>query len=267
MKVIKKSKEINLLFNSSKKFGFVPTMGSLHDGHKSLIKRSIKENDQTIVSIFINPKQFNNKQDLKNYPKDINKDLAICKKLGVNFVFLPTFAEVYNWKKTKNKFPKVENILENKFRRGHFKGVLLVIDKLFNIIKAKKVYLGKKDYQQIQVIKDYIKINKLNIKIIECKTIREKNGLAMSSRNSRLNNQDIMQAANIIKVLRNFKKKNMNMKIKKLQVSKILKDLNVKFDYVDVIKLKTFKKTNHINKDTNLFVAFYLSSVRLIDNF
>ena len=178
MRIIKKSKEINSVFNSIKKTGFVPTMGSLHKGHEYLIKKSIKQNHVTFVSIFLNPKQFNNKKDLEKYPKKLNDDIKICKKNKVDFLFIPSFKEVYSWK-TKKKISKIKNIMEEKYRKGHFNGVLKVIEKLIDIIPASRMYLGEKDFQQLKIIKDYFKINKIKTKIIKCKTIRDNNGLAL----------------------------------------------------------------------------------------
>ena len=132
MKIIKKSKEIHDLFKSFNNIGFVPTMGYLHKGHVSLIKQSLKENKNTIVSIFVNPKQFNNKKDLKKYPKSQNSDIKICKQLGVNYLFIPNYNEIYKWKTKKYKYPKIVNFMEHQFRKGHFKGVLMVIEKLLN---------------------------------------------------------------------------------------------------------------------------------------
>ena len=267
MKIIKKSKEINSFFNSREAFGFVPTMGFLHDGHASLIKKSVSQNKKTIVSIFVNPKQFNKKKDLIKYPRNTKRDMSICKKLGVDYVFMPTFNEIYKWKKTNKKIPKIKNILEDKFRKNHFKGVLAVIDKLFDIVKPKKVYLGKKDYQQIQVIKDYIKINNLKIKIIECNTIRAKNGIALSSRNFRLNETALNKTAKLIGEIKKFKKYNHNKKFVKRDVIKIFKDHKIKYDYVENINLKKFTFSKFIKKGSNFFIAFYVDNTRLIDNF
>ena len=134
MRIIKKSKQINSVFNSVKKTGFIPTMGSLHKGHEYLIKKSVKQNHVTFVSIFLNPKQFNNKKDLKKYPKKLNDDIKICKKNKVDYLFIPSFKEVYSWKTEKKIFPKIKKIMEAKYRKGHFIGVLKVIEKLIDII-------------------------------------------------------------------------------------------------------------------------------------
>ena len=215
MRIIKKSKEINSVFNSVKKTGFVPTMGSLHKGHEYLIKKSLKQNHVTFVSIFLNPKQFNSKRDLENYPKKLNDDIKICKKNRVDYLFIPSFKEVYSWKTKKKRFPKINNIMENKYRRGHFDGVIKVIDKLIDIIPASRMYLGEKDFQQIKVIKDFFKINKIKTKIIKCKTIRDKNGLALSSRNKLLNNNNLKKVAELVKFIKKIKLKNYSISCKK----------------------------------------------------
>jgi pantoate--beta-alanine ligase len=266
MKIIRKSKEINLLFKNIKKSGFVPTMGSLHKGHEYLIKKSITENKITVVSIFLNPKQFNNKNDLKKYPKKINDDIRICKKLKVNYLFIPSFNEIYSWKSKKRKYPKINKIMEHKYRKGHFKGVLQVIEKLTDIVPSSKMYLGEKDFQQLKIIKDFIFLNKIKTKIINCKTIRDSNGLALSSRNQLLNKANKKRAALIINFVKKIKKK-------KSKTNNILKDIKenfkknkIKYDYIENINLKTFKITDKINNQSRLFVAFYLGKVRLIDN-
>src|SRR5210317_1645743 len=151
MKIIKKSKEINLIIKNFKNTGFVPTMGSLHKGHESLIKKSKTQNKFTIVSIFLNTKKFNNKKDLKKYPKKIQNDIKICKNLKVDYLFLPSFKEVFTWKTKNKKYPKINNLMEQKFRKGHFRGVLQVIEKLLDILPARKIYLGEKDYQQLVI--------------------------------------------------------------------------------------------------------------------
>tara|TARA_A100001015_G_scaffold296460_1_gene376761 strand:+ start:5444 stop:6247 length:804 start_codon:yes stop_codon:yes gene_type:complete len=266
MRIIKKSKEINSLFNSIRRTGFVPTMGSLHKGHESLIKKSIKQNNITFVSIFINPKQFTNKNDLINYPRRLNDDIKICKKLKVDYLFLPSFKEVYSWKMKMKKYPKIKSIMEHKYRKGHFNGVLKVIEKLSDIIPANKMYLGEKDFQQLKIIEDYFHLNKINTKIIKCKTIRDKNGLALSSRNKLLAKKDLLKAARIINFIKKniLKKKPLNDKIK--IVKKYLKDSKINFDYVKNINIKNFEIEKKKTKYSRFFIAFYIKNIRLIDN-
>merc|ERR1711966_371673 len=162
----------------------IPTMGGIHEGHLSLIKRSKKLCKKTLGSIFVNPKQFNNKKDFKTYPSNIEDDLKILRKIkGIDFVYIPKFKDIYNSKrKSIITIKKKDKILCAKFRKGHFEGVLDVMDRLTNLIKPNKIYMGKKDYQQLFLVKNYIE-KKYKTKIIGCKTIRSRNKLALSSRN------------------------------------------------------------------------------------
>ncbi len=266
MRIIKKSKEINFLFNSMKKTGFVPTMGSLHKGHEFLIKKSVKQNNVTFVSIFLNPKQFNNKSDLKKYPKKLSDDIKICKKNKVDYLFIPSFKEVYSWKVRKKKFPKINNIMEHKYRKSHFNGVLKVIEKLSDIIPAEKMYLGEKDFQQLKIIKDFFYINKIKTKIIKCKTIRNKYGVALSSRNKLLNQKGLLMAAKIINFIRKTKLKKYPILKKINSIKKFLKKNKVNFDYIQNIDLNKFKTSNKKSQNSRIFIAFYINKTRLIDN-
>ncbi|MEL0242091.1 MAG: pantoate--beta-alanine ligase [Pelagibacteraceae bacterium] len=266
MRIIKKSKEINSVFNSVKKTGFVPTMGSLHKGHEYLIKKSIKQNHVTFVSIFLNPKQFNSKKDLEKYPKKLIDDIKICKKNKVDFLFIPSFKEVYSWKTKKRRFPKIENVMEEKYRKGHFKGVLKVIEKLVDIIPASRMYLGEKDFQQLKIIKDYFNINKIKTKIIRCKTIRDNNGLALSSRNKLLNNKNLKKAAKVIRFIKKIKLKNNSLSHNKKAIKKFLKINKINFDYVEYINLKKFNVSKKQSYNMKIFIAFYINKIRLIDN-
>ena len=247
--------------------GFVPTMGSIHKGHLSLISKSNQMCKKTVVSIFVNPKQFNNKMDLKKYPKNLKEDVKICRKCKVNYLFLPSFKEVYSWKvQSKKKTPKIKNIMEHKYRKGHFKGVIKVIEKLSNIIPASKMYLGEKDFQQIKVITDYFDINKVKTKIVKCKTVRDKNGLALSSRNKLLKKENLKKAVNIVNFIKKIKLKNIHSNLKINIIRNYLKKNDVKFDYVQNINLKQFNISKNRTINTRIFFAFYLGTVRLIDN-
>ncbi len=266
MKIVKKSNEIKTILKKYQSYGFVPTMGALHEGHKSLIRKCKKQNKITVVSIFLNPKQFTNKEDLKKYPSNIKKDISICKSLKVDFLFIPSFKEVYSFKTKKLKYPIITNIMEAKYRPGHFIGVIKVIDKLVSIVPAKKMYLGEKDYQQIKVISDYLKINKKNIKIIKCNTIRYKSGLAISSRNKRLNNKGLFNASKIINFVKKFKKNNQNKIFNQKKLKNLLDSKKIKYDYIENINFKKFIRSNKISKNTKLFIAYYVNNIRLIDN-
>ena len=182
MKILLNKNDLNEALYSHSNLGFVPTMGSLHEGHISLIKKSMKQCKKTLVSIFINPTQFNNKNDYKTYPKNINQDIQILKKLRVNFVFIPTVKDIYKNKiNSKFKLKKSEKILCANKRKGHFEGVFEVMDRLLNLVKPKFLYLGEKDFQQQYLINKYLH-KKHKFKLIICKTIRH-NKMALSSRN------------------------------------------------------------------------------------
>ena len=251
--------------------GFIPTMGGIHDGHISLINRSKKLCKKTIVSIFVNPKQFNNKKDFKNYPKNIKNDLSILRKIkGIDFVYIPKFNEIYNYKrKSKILINKKDKILCAKFRKNHFEGVLDVMDRLTNLIKPNKIFMGKKDFQQFYLVKMFIE-KKYKTKIIPCKTVRDKNKLALSSRNFLLNKKELNKARGIAKTLFNLKKKLINKKnlYKILLREKYLMEnsFNIKIQYLELRNEKTLSISNKLNK-SKIFIAYYLNNVRLIDNF
>ncbi len=268
MIIVKKSNQINkYCINNQQKIGFVPTLGSLHKGHISLIKKAKKENKKCIVSIFLNPKQFNKKKDLLSYPNNIRKDIELCKKNHVDILFVPNYEQVYHWKNKKSKLPRIKNIMEHKYRKGHFQGVLKVMEKLLNIIKCEKLYLGEKDFQQLFIIRNFIKINKFKTKIVNCKTIRNKNMLAYSSRNVLLSKNNIIEAGNILNFMIKLKKKYKKFNIvKKIIISK-LKLKKIKYDYIENINITNFKTTNNLNKQSRIFIAFYMNKIRLIDNY
>ena len=261
------------LFKSLRPFndiGFVPTMGGIHKGHLSLINESNKLCKKTIVSIFVNPKQFNNKNDLKSYPRNIKKDLNILKKnKKIDFVYLPKFKDIYkNKNKTKVKISKKDKILCAKFRKGHFEDVLDVMNKLTKIVNPQKIFMGEKDFQQLYLVKKLLE-RKYKTKVIACKTIRDKNKVALSSRNFLLNKYDLKVAANIYKKLTNIKR---NIKNKKNILSFLIsqkKELKnkykIKIDYLELRNIKNFK-TSNIKNNSRLFIAYYLNNVRLIDN-
>tara|TARA_B100000965_G_C19472054_1_gene704575 strand:- start:249 stop:1058 length:810 start_codon:yes stop_codon:yes gene_type:complete len=269
MKILLNKDDLNEALQNVSNLGFVPTMGSLHKGHISLIKRSLKECSKTLVSIFVNPTQFNNKLDFKKYPRDNKKDLSILKKQRADFVFMPNIKEIYGLKKTsKVKFSKKNKILCAKYRKGHFEGVLEVMRRLTNIVKPYKIFMGEKDFQQFYLIKKYFR--KRNTKVISCRTIREKNKLAISSRNKLLSKKDLLKAGKIARNLISFKKNLSSKKNKKNLIDKKTKELKrlfkIKIEYLELRK-KTNLKLSINTKDSKLFIAYHLKKVRLIDNF
>ena len=170
-----------------KSVGLVPTMGALHDGHASLVKRSVKDNDVTVVSVFVNPTQFNDKNDLKNYPRTLDSDCALLESCGADYVFAPSVEEMYPIPDTRQfEFPPVSTVMEGKHRPGHFNGVCQVVSRLFYITRPDRAYFGEKDWQQIAVVKAMVRSLQLDVEIVECEIVRESDGLAMSSRNTLL---------------------------------------------------------------------------------
>ncbi len=250
--------------------GFVPTMGAIHKGHLSLINKSNQLCKKTIVSIFVNPKQFNHKRDLESYPRNIKKDLKTLKKnKKVDFVYLPKFNDIYKDKnKSKVKLHKKDKILCAKFRKGHFEGVLDVMDKLTKIVKPKKIFMGEKDFQQLYLVKKVLE-RKYKSKVIACKTIRDKNNVALSSRNFLLNKNNLNVAANIYKKLiiikKNINKKKNILDYLKSQKKELRNNYKIKIDYLELRNENNLKISSK-KKNSRLFIAYYLNNVRLIDN-
>ena len=262
----KLNKEVNFKAN----IGFVPTMGSLHKGHISLIKSSKEISKKTLVSIFINPSQFNKYSDLRDYPRNLKNDIAILKKLKVDYLLLPSEKEIYKKKKDKKiKINSKDKILCAKHRPGHFEGVLAVINRFLNEFKPKSIFFGEKDYQQLFLIKKFIK-RKHNIKVYSCLTVRDQNKVALSSRNILLNNNDIKKSSYIAGLLLKFKnelkknlsyKKNLNKIIYKLNKMK-----NIKVEYLEIRNKNNLSR--FYNKDNfKIFLAYYNKKIRLIDNY
>ena len=270
MKILINNSDLNEALKGVTNLGFVPTMGSIHKGHLSLIKKSKKITKKTIVSIFVNPRQFNNKKDYKNYPKNIKKDIKILKKIKVDYLYIPKIKSVFGKnKKQKIHISRNNKILCAKFRKGHFEGVLQVMDRLTYLIKPNKIFMGEKDYQQLLLVKNFIE-KKYKSKIISCKIIREKNNLALSSRNSLLNNQNFIVGNKIATNLIKFKKSLKNKKnLKNLIISKkyeLVKNFKIKVDYLELRKKKDLKYSNNFS-NSKLFIAYYIGDIRLIDNF
>ena len=270
MKILRTKHDLKEAINKIKNLGFVPTMGSLHNGHISLIKKSKLKCNKTLVSIYVNPKQFNNNKDFSKYPRNINRDLSILKKLKVNFAFVPSTKEIFKEKRIKKiVLRNKDKILCAKFRKGHFEGVLDIMERYIKLINPKYTFMGEKDFQQLFLVKKFIS-KKYKNKIFSCKTIRDKNFLAFSSRNYLLSKNELNKARQISKYLTKLKsslKKNNqahnNILIKKKELKK---KFNIKIDYLEIRNEKNL--TTFINnKKIRLFVAYYVNKVRLIDNF
>ena len=271
MKLVRQIIDLNKAIKDSQELGFVPTMGGLHEGHISLIKQSKKKCKQTLVSIFVNPKQFNSNRDYKSYPRNINKDLKILQKLKVDFVFLPNGNEIYKEKKIpKFKLNREQKILCAKYRKGHFEGVLDIMDRFIKLILPKFIFMGEKDFQQTFLIRKNFE-QKYKTKIVTCKTIRDLNNIALSTRNFLLKNDEIKIAGLIVKKLILLKSKiNRNRSISKSLINnfkkEIKKEVDIKIEYLEARNIINLK-SNIMHKKFKLFVAYYIDNIRLIDNF
>ena len=237
MKLFTNKKKLQREIKNINNISFVPTMGALHKGHESIIKKSVKTSRKTIVSIFVNPKQFENKKDFNNYPKN-NKDTNLLKKLKVSYLYKPSYSDIFKFK-TKNKIflDQFSKKLCGKYRRGHFKGVVDVVNRLLEIIMPKKILLGQKDFQQLVLIKKHIIKNKINTKVIPCKTIRDKDFVAYSSRLKRLKNNERFNLVKIINFLRAYKK---NLLLKKFNIDPALASSVFVTTITDVIGFLSF---------------------------
>jgi pantoate--beta-alanine ligase len=269
MKIILDSIELKKELGNNHNLGFVPTMGGIHEGHKYLISRSKKECNKTLVSIFVNPTQFDNKNDLKKYPRNIKKDLLILKRLKVDYVFIPKFNDIYSYKRRKKiRLKKKELILCAKFRKGHFEGVLDVMDRLTKLVHPNKIFMGEKDYQQYYLVKNFLK-KKHKTKVIKCKTFRSLDNVALSTRNLLLNKKDLKTAGKIISELIKFKKTviKVNLFNQYLDFKKkdLIKKYKIKIDYLEIRKIKDLKETRSFKK-SKIFISYYLNKIRLIDN-
>ena len=270
MKIIQNPIELKEILRKEKKsIGFVPTMGALHKGHLSLIKRAVSENDITVVSIFVNPTQFLPGEDFEKYPRKIEADKRLCEIAGVDYLFAPTSDDIYQDDEVLIKAPKIKGyILEGFNRPGHFDGVLQIVNKLLNIVKPTRAYFGKKDAQQLYLIEKMVKNFYLDVQIVPCDIVREDDGLAMSSRNVYLSPKDRQKALLISKSLKRASKLIMDGKrdVKELkdEMKKVLKDLDV--EYIEIVD-RDFNKIDKIEKNNSIIlVAAKVGGTRLIDN-
>jgi len=280
MEIIRKITKCKLIVNDLKKkgckIGFVPTMGFLHEGHLSLIRMAKKDCDRVFISIFINPTQFGPGEDFKNYPRDIRRDSSLAEKEGVDYMFYPTVKEMYGSDhKTVVEVKELGNIMCGKYRPGHFAGVTTVVLKLFNIVKAGKAYFGQKDYQQMIIIKRMVEDLNLDIEIVSGPTVREKDGLALSSRNKYLSAEERKNATILYECLILAKdmiekgEKDLE-KIKKIIMVKLKGNRFVKnIDYFEFRDPRTLEDRKRVNKDyKNILaaIALWIGKTRLIDN-
>ena len=264
---------LNKLKKKGNIIGFVPTMGALHNGHLSLIKKSISENNFTVVSIFVNPTQFDNPEDLLTYPSNIKNDISLLKSISNKIIlFNPDHEEIYSdgIKSQQFNFNGLDEHMEGKYRQNHFQGVATVVSKLLSIVEPYNVYFGEKDFQQLRIIENLVFEKKINTKVIRCETLRDSDGLALSSRNSKLSFSSKKMATNLFKAL-NFAKEKFNMldivEIEKKVIEQMTAHTEIKLDYfiiADEEKLEPSILKN--NQKYRAFIAAYISGVRLIDN-
>lgn len=278
MQVFHKIVELqNKLFEdrkNGKSVGLVPTMGALHEGHASLIKKSVKDNDVTVVSVFVNPTQFNDPKDLSSYPRDIEADCKLLEEVGADYVFTPSVEEMYPTPDTRHfEFPPISTVMEGAHRPGHFNGVCQVVSRLFYITRPDKAYFGEKDWQQIAVVKAMVRSLNLNVKIVECPIIRDTDGLARSSRNALLSADEREIAPNIFKALKESieysKKHNIN-ETHDYVVEKINSVNNLEVEYFEIVDGNTLQKVSDWNDSDYIVgcITVYCGKrpVRLIDH-
>ncbi|APZ45629.1 pantoate--beta-alanine ligase [Polaribacter reichenbachii] len=257
----------------NKTVGFVPTMGALHEGHLSLIKKAKKKNDLVVVSIFVNPTQFDNPEDLIKYPKTLSNDIKLLESVSCDVLFHPSVKEIYDQNIVSDKFDfdGLEHEMEGKFRDGHFNGVGTIVKTLFEIVEPDKAYFGQKDFQQLQIIKKMVKKNRINIKIKGCKIFREEDGLAMSSRNTRLTTEHRNAAPFIYKTLKKARKKfgtENALNITEWVENQFKNHPLLTLEYFTIAEEKTLKtiKNKESDKKYRAFIAVFAGDIRLIDN-
>jgi pantoate--beta-alanine ligase len=260
-------------FQLGKSIGFVPTMGALHAGHINLVERSKRENDLTIASIFVNPTQFNNPEDLKKYPRTLETDCALLSPAGCDVVFAPSAEEMYgSLPNLSFHFGSLETVMEGAFRPGHFNGVGIVVSKLFHIIQPQRAYFGLKDLQQVAVIRRLVYDLSFDLEIIPCETVRESDGLAMSSRNMRLTFAERQLAPQVFQTLQIAKNSLLEGESTFLAKEKAMNYLKkfpeFSIEYIEISDFDALQPIESINKNgkTAVCIAAFLGSVRLIDN-
>lgn len=272
-KSIKNLQEYISSFSADKTIGFVPTMGALHKGHLSLINNASSNNDFVVVSIFVNPTQFNKAEDLKKYPRTLEADISLLNEVKCDVVFAPTAAEIYADKVESSSFnfDGLEHLMEGEFRAGHFDGVGTIVKKLFEIVNPTNAYFGEKDFQQLQIIKKMVTKNKLNVNIIGCEIFREDDGLAMSSRNTLLTSEQRKVAPIIYKILKQVRER-----FETDSIDDCLNWVKNEFEKQPILELEYFQiadeetlkqaSSNNSKKNYRAFIAVFAGKIRLIDN-
>jgi pantoate--beta-alanine ligase len=265
---------LNSVIKTGKTLGYVPTMGALHQGHGALIKQSASENQVTVVSIFVNPTQFDNDSDLDKYPRTLENDVKLIQKIDPSIIiFAPNAVKIYdnNINSKSYSFDGLEFEMEGKHREGHFDGVGTILELFFNLIKPTNAYFGKKDFQQLQIVKKLVSNYNLNVNIIGCEIYRESSGLAMSSRNERLSKESKTEAAFIYKTLNQAKlhfHTKSAAKVEKWVAQQFAKNKHFNLEYVSIASVNTLKpvKRKSKNQQYRIFIAAFIDNIRLIDN-
>lgn len=277
MMVISTINEVRAIVNKWKSegltVGFVPTMGYLHEGHKSLVKKAYEENDKVVVSIFVNPIQFGPKEDLSTYPRDLERDKALCQSAGADIIFHPENEEMYH--KDFSTFVDMNGLTDElcgKSRLTHFRGVCTVVTKLFNIVAPHRAYFGEKDAQQLAVIKRMVRDLNIDVEVVGCPIVREEDGLAKSSRNTYLSEEERIAATILNKTLTVAKNKIANgERVASNIVNSIIETISIeplaKIDYVQVVDSLSIEPVKTLDKSVLVAIAVFIGKTRLIDNF
>lgn len=272
-KIVDVRTKVNEWKKQGLKVGLVPTMGYLHEGHKSLIERAVKENDRVVVSVFVNPIQFGPTEDLATYPRDLERDSALCEDAGANLIFHPEKEEMYfDDFCTYVDMDNLTKVLCGKTRPIHFRGVCTVVSKLFNIVKPDRAYFGQKDAQQLAVVKRMVRDLNIDIEIVGCPIIREEDGLAKSSRNTYLSKEERQAATILSKSLKAAKKAIEDGEKDSNKIIQIIEDMInteklAKIDYVETVNSLTMEHVDKIEGSVLVAMAVYIGKTRLIDNF
>lgn len=276
MQIVSSTEELQRLLNQwradGQSIGLVPTMGALHEGHLTLVRRSVAENDVTVVSVFVNPTQFNNKSDLEKYPRDLERDAAMLAWAGCTLVFAPSVDAMYSEEELNKPFyydfEGLDQVMEGRFRPGHFNGVVQVVSKLFRLVDPNSAYFGQKDFQQLAIIRHMTRSMGFGLRIVECPIVRESSGLAMSSRNERLTSEQREIAASISKVLfesRTFVPEKSPSELRSWVEAQIDAVEGLRLEYFEIANSNTLQTAKSWNEPTVGCIAVFCGEVRLID--
>lgn len=264
--------ELNLLRSQGKTIGLVPTMGALHAGHASLVKRAVNENDVVVVSDFVNPTQFNDKNDLLKYPRTLDADCKLLEECGAAFVFAPSVEEIYPEPDTRTfSYPPLDEVMEGKYRPGHFNGVCQIVSKLFLIVEPTRAYFGEKDFQQLAIIREMVRKYPFDLEIVGCPIVREDDGLALSSRNTRLSAEQRVQALAISKTLFDsvaYAKDHTLAETFAMVESSIAQAEGLELEYFEIVDGNTLQKVENWEDAEYIVgcITVFCGEVRLIDN-